>query len=187
MKKVYLLLLLLNILVFIQCATMFPVVTVNELSEIILMRTKLIDYQINVKYSSDLPDDYKIKFDPLFGKQSYNINEQVKQMYNDYFQFKSNISSKKQMIINIHINNFETEYEEVRGDIKRTAIVELNLEIMVDEKSLINQKVIGKESILALSGPRYGSWMAVYSAAINKAINKSIIMTDNLIDNALNQ
>lgn len=184
--------LLISIICVSSCAANFLVIPINDLSDTILFRSKITDYNLIITYSSNLPKDFQTTFEPgLFGELPYDINKQVEIMFTEYFSFKTYNTSSKFANINVHIDSLIIECN-TKGsifgnyDIERLAILKLNIEILVDNESKINQLIITK-GIINMKDPKYQTWMDVYSAAINKAINKSILITDNVIDSTLNQ
>ena len=175
----------------IGCGALFPVVQDSTLSDVVLTRIKTSKYAIVADYSSKLPDDYQVQFDPSFPPQPYNINSQTKGMYQEYFQFKSNQSNDKELGVHITIDSFETTYREEGGlgaqlsgthDIKRSATIQLTVQVRMPDGSVHAQKIAGRETLGIQGADKHGTWMAVYSSAVNKAINKSIIMTDGFIE-----
>jgi len=192
-KLFKLLLTSLAITLFASCAMMFPVVQNNSLSEISLLRFQLSDYTIIPTFSSELPDEFQVKFDPVVGPQSYNINKQIITMYEEYLLYKSNPNSDKVLNLSINVESFETLYQEEggigalvgSGDIKRSAKIVLRIKLEIPNQLLVEQTIIGNEVMGVNDCQDCHSWMDMYTAAINKAVNKAIIMTDNVIDKSI--
>ena len=190
-KYCFYIILILFVLV-VGCASLFPVTQNNKLSDIVLTRVKMSKYNIMIDYASKVPDNYQHQFEEGVVPQPYNINSQIKNMYQEYFSLKSNQSSNIKIIVHLTIDSFEITYQIEGGlgaqlsgmaNLERTAIIQLTVQIKMPDGTIHNQKVIGKGiHNLQNIDTKVDTWMQAYSLAINNAINKSIITTDSFID-----